>query len=64
MPLPFLLDPANHQRHSREFQGKIRHFYAMPYGEHYIWGATAHMLVNLSEVLRGLAVPGKDGQKD
>ncbi|MDA0305585.1 MAG: CoA pyrophosphatase [Proteobacteria bacterium] len=52
VPLDFLLDPANHQRHRREFKGQIREFYAMPYEDYYIWGATAGMLVNLYEVLR------------
>ncbi len=52
VPLDFLLDPANHQRHSRETGGQIREFHAMPYGEYYIWGATAGMLINLYEVLR------------
>jgi len=47
VPLSFLLDPANHQRHAREFQGRTVHYFAIPYGEHYIWGATAGMLVNL-----------------
>ncbi len=47
VPLAFLMDPANHQRHSREWQGKERHFYAMPFGERYIWGATAGMIRNL-----------------
>lgn len=47
VPLSFLLDPANHQRHSREFQGREVPFIAMPYRQHYIWGATAAMLVNL-----------------
>ncbi len=51
VPLAFLLDPANHQRHSREWQGELRWFFAMPYEEHYIWGATAGMLVNLSRHL-------------
>ena len=51
VPLVFLLDPANHQRQSREWQGELRWFYAMPYGEHYIWGATAGMLVNLYQYL-------------
>ncbi|MEK9662893.1 MAG: CoA pyrophosphatase, partial [Alphaproteobacteria bacterium] len=51
VPLSFLLDPANHERHSRIYQGVRRHFYAMPYGERYIWGATAGMLINLYEVL-------------
>ena len=47
VPLAFLMDPANHQRHSREWAGKERHFYAMPFGERYIWGATAGMIRNL-----------------
>ena len=46
VPLSFLLDPANHQRHQREFQGRTVHYYAIPYLQHYIWGATAGMLVN------------------
>ncbi len=46
VPLSFLLDPRNHQRHEREFEGRMVSYFAMPYGEHYIWGATAAMLVN------------------
>jgi 8-oxo-dGTP pyrophosphatase MutT (NUDIX family) len=53
VPLDFLADAANHQRQSREFQGRLRHFYAMPWGGRTIWGATAGMIVNLSELLRG-----------
>jgi len=53
VPLAHLIDPANHQHHSRlDPNGKQRYYYAIPYGERYIWGATAGMLVNLSEVLR------------
>jgi 8-oxo-dGTP pyrophosphatase MutT (NUDIX family) len=52
VPLDFLVDPANHQRHSRDVGGRPREFYAIPYRGYYIWGATAGMLVNLSEVLR------------
>ena len=51
VPLAFLLDPANHQRQSREWQGELRWFFAMPYQGHYIWGATAGMLVNLHRFL-------------
>lgn len=51
VPLSFLLDPANHQKCSAEFEGVVRHFYAMPYDKHFIWGATAGMIVNLYEVL-------------
>jgi len=55
VPLAFLLDVRNHQRHTREFQGQTVGYYAMPYrtseGERYIWGATAGMLVNLVRAL-------------
>jgi len=51
VPLAFLLDQRNHQRHTREFQGRTVGYYAMPYGDRYIWGATAGMLVNLCRVL-------------
>ena len=53
VPLSFILDPANHERHSREYGDTRRHFYVLPYETRYIWGATAGMLVNLAEVLRG-----------
>ena len=51
VPLAFLLDPANHQRHSREWRGELRWFFAMPYEGRYIWGATAGMVVNLYRFL-------------
>ena len=51
VPLAFLLDERNLQRHTREFEGAERHFFAIPYGERYIWGATAGMLVNLARYL-------------
>lgn len=47
VPLTFLMNPANHQRHSREFRGHQRKYYAMPFGERYIWGATAGMIRRL-----------------
>lgn len=53
VPLPFILDPANHQRHRRMFEGVERQFYVLPFEDRFIWGATAGMLVNLYEVLRG-----------
>jgi len=52
VPLAFIVDPANHQRHSRVFAGRPRSFYVFPWRDYYIWGATAGMLVNLAEVLR------------
>ena len=54
VPLSFLMNAENHRMHEREWRGAQRIFYAMPYGERYIWGATAGMLVNLWEVLKGL----------
>jgi 8-oxo-dGTP pyrophosphatase MutT (NUDIX family) len=49
VPLAFLMNPANHQLHSKEFRGMERVYYAMPYGERYIWGATAGILRVLYE---------------
>ena len=51
VPLPFLMDGANYQRHSRIIDGHDRHFYAVPYGERFIWGATAGILRNMCERL-------------
>jgi len=53
VPLAFLMDTANHQRHSGTWQGRERRYYAMPYETHNIWGATAGMIVNLRERLGG-----------
>lgn len=51
VPLSFLMDPGNHQLHSREFRGVARSFYAMPFAERYIWGATAGILRVLYETI-------------
>ncbi|MFV0282030.1 MAG: CoA pyrophosphatase [Rhodoblastus sp.] len=50
-PFAFVMDPANHQRQSREWKGAMRHFYAMPWNDHYIWGVTAGILRNMYERL-------------
>jgi 8-oxo-dGTP pyrophosphatase MutT (NUDIX family) len=47
VPLAFVMDIANHQRHSRDWQGLTRHYYAITFGERYIWGVTAGILRNL-----------------
>ncbi len=52
MPLSFALDPRNHVRRTAVARGVRRSFYVLPYGDRYIWGATARMLVNLYEILR------------
>jgi len=49
VPLSFLMDPANHQLHSRNFRGVEGFYYAMPYDGWNIWGATAGMLRMLYE---------------
>ena len=50
-PLEFLLDTANHQRHSIEVRGVMREYWALPWRGYYIWGATAGMLVALQRFL-------------
>lgn len=47
VPLEFLLNPMNHQRHSMTREGRVRNYYAMPYGSYYIWGATAGIILSL-----------------
>jgi hypothetical protein len=54
VPLSFLLDPAHHERHWRELQGRRVHYFAIPYRDYYIWGATAGMLVNFYRFLAQL----------
>jgi 8-oxo-dGTP pyrophosphatase MutT (NUDIX family) len=53
VPLGFVLDRVNHQLDHRVFKGRERQFYVLPFPDRYIWGATAGMLVNLSDVLAG-----------
>lgn len=54
VPLDFLMNGANHQRRSAEFPNRPgrRSFYAMPWEQYFIWGATAAMLRNLYHFLR------------
>jgi 8-oxo-dGTP pyrophosphatase MutT (NUDIX family) len=49
VPLSFLMNPENHQIHSKKFRGMERSYYAMPFAERYIWGATAGILRVLYE---------------
>jgi 8-oxo-dGTP pyrophosphatase MutT (NUDIX family) len=49
VPLAFLMDAQNHALHSRDWNGLIRRYYAMPFGDRYIWGVTAGILRNLYE---------------
>ena len=52
VPLSFLMNVDNHERHSVFWRGKRRAYYAMPYQGHYIWGATAGMIRNLHDRLQ------------
>ena len=53
VPLHHFLDPANHERRSDDINGRRRNYYAMPYQNRFIWGATAGMLFSLYQSLRG-----------
>lgn len=55
VPLAFLMDPGNHQKHAREWRGRMRSYWAMPFHDRYIWGATAGMIKNLHDRLLGPA---------
>ncbi len=60
VPLSFLMNPANHRRHSVELNGASREFLSIPWDgqdeagqprRYFIWGATAAMLRNLYRFL-------------
>ena len=51
VPLEFLLDMRRYSKHSVTWNGETRSFLAVPYGPYYIWGATARILYNFSEIV-------------
>ncbi|MBX3522780.1 MAG: CoA pyrophosphatase [Xanthobacteraceae bacterium] len=51
VPLSFLMTRENHARHSGVWKGVERHFYAMPFEQRNIWGATAGIIRSLYEKL-------------
>src|SRR5688572_11350645 len=51
VPLAFLLNTANHRYESAFYRGRLRHYWAMPYGERFIWGATAGMIVTFQRLM-------------
>jgi 8-oxo-dGTP pyrophosphatase MutT (NUDIX family) len=53
VPLAFLMDAQNHAVHSRDWKGMKRNYYAMPFGERYIWGVTAGIVRNLYDRVYG-----------
>lgn len=54
-PLAFILDPANHTRHSVVLNARARSYIQIDWQSYRIWGATAAMIVNLSRRLTGIA---------
>jgi 8-oxo-dGTP pyrophosphatase MutT (NUDIX family) len=56
-PFGFLMDPANHEQHERDFPAGVRRrFYGMTWEDRFIWGATAGILRALYDRLYGAAV--------
>lgn len=55
LPLATLLDPAAPEQRTRMFRGRERRFWVWPHETHYIWGATAGILVHLAARLRAAA---------
>ena len=51
VPLGFLMREANHRRESKVWNGAMRHYYVMPFGERFIWGVTAGIIRTLYERL-------------
>jgi 8-oxo-dGTP pyrophosphatase MutT (NUDIX family) len=61
VPLAFLMNPSNHRLYTVDLpEGRRRQYYGMPWGDYFIWGATAGMLRNLYHLLAPVA-PG-DGR--
>jgi 8-oxo-dGTP pyrophosphatase MutT (NUDIX family) len=54
LPLSTVLDPAAPERREAEFAGRIRQYWVWPHPEHFVWGATAAILVHLARRLRGV----------
>jgi 8-oxo-dGTP pyrophosphatase MutT (NUDIX family) len=44
VPLSHVMSPTNYLVESRRWRGSRRHYFTVPYGPYYIWGATARML--------------------
>jgi len=49
VPLDHLMDPSRHLVRMRSWQGRMRLYYAIPFGERLIWGVTAGIVHNLYE---------------
>ena len=51
VPLQHVVDPSNFVVQGRRWRGRRRHYYTVPFGPYYIWGATARILRGLAERL-------------
>lgn len=49
VPLAHVTDPAEYTIQSRRWRGARRHYYTVPFGPYYIWGATARILRGLAD---------------
>ncbi|MBN8926951.1 MAG: hypothetical protein BGO51_25605 [Rhodospirillales bacterium 69-11] len=54
LPVSVLLDPDAPQRQRQHVRGHWREYWVWPHPEHYIWGATAAILVHLAQMLRAM----------
>lgn len=54
VPLAFIMNRANHRTGERLREGVRRRFHVFEYGDRYIWGATAAMLMNLYRRVHGM----------
>lgn len=52
VPLDHVLNPENYIIQSRRWRGQMRHYFVVPYGPYYIWGATARMLRAWTEIIQ------------
>ena len=50
VPLEFLLNKMNYSKHTVIWNGEKRSYLSVPYGPYYIWGATARILYNFSNI--------------
>ena len=57
LPLHVLLDPDAPRRQRQHVRGEWREYWVWPHPEHFIWGATAAILVHLARKLRSAGLP-------
>jgi len=54
LPIDVLLDPEAPRRQRHHVRGIWREYWVWPHPDHYIWGATAAILVHLAQKLRAV----------